>query len=35
MLLALDDFFTTLMPELTHEEHLELVKFFKAVTPAV
>ena len=33
MLLALDDFFTALMPELTAEEHAELVKFFKAVTP--
>ena len=33
MLLALDDFFTALMPELTQEEHVELVKFFKAVTP--
>lgn len=33
MLLALDDFFSALAPELTHEEHLELVKFFKAVTP--
>ena len=35
MLLALDDFFTALIPELTTEEHTELVKFFKAVTPTV
>lgn len=34
-LLALDDFFTALIPELTTEEHAELVKFFKAVTPTV
>lgn len=35
MLLALDDFFTALIPELTTEEHAELVKFFRAVTPTV
>lgn len=35
MLLALDDFFTALMPELSTEEHAELIKFFKAVTPTV
>lgn len=33
MLLALDDFFTALIPELSTEEHVELVKFFKAVAP--
>ena len=35
MLLTLDNFFTALIPELTTEEHAELVKFFKAVTPTV
>lgn len=35
MLLALDDFFTALIPELTTEEHSELVKFFRAVVPTV
>ena len=29
MLLALDGFFTALIPELTTEEHIELVKFLK------
>ena len=33
MLLALDDFFAALIPELSTEEHVELVKFFKAVAP--
>lgn len=33
MLLALDDFFAELIPELSTEEHVELVKFFKAVAP--
>lgn len=35
MLLALDDFFTAIMPELNTEEHAELVKFFKAVAPSM
>lgn len=35
MLLALDDFFSAIAPELSSEEHAELVKFFKAVTPAI
>ena len=35
MLLALDDFFTAVTPELTTDEHAELIKFFKAVTPSI
>lgn len=33
MLLALDDFFTAVTPELTADEHAEMTKFFKAVAP--
>jgi hypothetical protein len=35
MLLALDDFFAAVIPELSTEEHAELNKFFKAVTPSM
>jgi hypothetical protein len=35
MLLALDDFFASIIPELSVEEHAELVKFFKAATPSM
>lgn len=35
LLLALDDFFTALQPELNTDEKVELMKFFRAITPTV